>query len=251
MNDQLKVSLENIIPLTEARDHFSQIVAEVQKDKLYVLTKGGKPAVAIIDVKYLEAITGGQVRPEHVESEIQKNPAKVGRIPMIEHSLKMPDTTTSNIPPTPVKTAVLNQTPAPKPEKTALPPEWYKPTTPTPPKPAAPATPPPPAAAPTPPPKPAAPTPLTTPPVTQTTPAAQNTPAPKPTSTPAAPTAPAPKPAAPGQPTATIEVTPSPDDEQIAKNEKEDNQYSDGSKSEDNQVGPAQYAGEPKDMSLD
>ncbi|KKQ72439.1 MAG: hypothetical protein US94_C0043G0004 [Berkelbacteria bacterium GW2011_GWB1_38_5] len=45
MYDPLKVSLENIIPLTEARDHFSQIVAEVQKDKLYVLTKGGKPAV--------------------------------------------------------------------------------------------------------------------------------------------------------------------------------------------------------------
>lgn len=31
--NELKVSLENIIPLTYARDHFSQIVAEVQKDK--------------------------------------------------------------------------------------------------------------------------------------------------------------------------------------------------------------------------
>jgi len=67
-NNPLRVSLENIIPLTEARDHFSQIVNEVQKDKLYVLTKGGKPAVAIIDVKYLEQISGGNVNPGHVET---------------------------------------------------------------------------------------------------------------------------------------------------------------------------------------
>lgn len=82
----LRVSLDNIIPLTEARDHFSQIVNEVQKDNLYVLTKGGKPAVAIVDVKYLEQITGGNVNPSHVEQEIQKNPAKVGRPEMISHS---------------------------------------------------------------------------------------------------------------------------------------------------------------------
>lgn len=96
---QLKVSLENIIPLTEARDHFSQIVAEVQKDKLYVLTKGGKPAVAIIDVKYLESITGGAVNQIHIESEIQKDPAKVGRTPMYKHddSLKTPPI--NNFPP--------------------------------------------------------------------------------------------------------------------------------------------------------
>src|SRR3990167_1155792 len=85
MNNQLKVSLENIIPLTEARDHFSQIVAEVQKDKLYVLTKGGKPAVAIIDVKYLEHLTGGEAKREHIQEEIKKAPEKVGLPPMVEH----------------------------------------------------------------------------------------------------------------------------------------------------------------------
>jgi len=86
----LKVSLENIIPLTEARDHFSQIVAEVQRDKLYVLTKGGKPAVAIIDVKYLETISGGRINESHVEREIQKAPEKVGRPKMIEHPIIKP-----------------------------------------------------------------------------------------------------------------------------------------------------------------
>jgi prevent-host-death family protein len=85
INDPLKVSLENIIPLTEARDHFSQIVNEVQKDKLYVLTKGGKPAVAIIDVKYLETLTNGQIQKSSIEQEIKKAPEKVGLPPMIEH----------------------------------------------------------------------------------------------------------------------------------------------------------------------
>jgi len=85
MENQLRVSLENIIPLTYARDHFSQIVAEVQKDKLFVLTKGGKPAVAIIDVRYLESVTGGQIQKADIKEEIKKSPEKVGLPPMIEH----------------------------------------------------------------------------------------------------------------------------------------------------------------------
>jgi len=106
MPNPLKVSLENIIPLTEARDHFSQIVNEVQKDKLYVLTKGGKPAVAIVDVKYLEAITGGNVNQDYVKEEIKKAPEKVGLAPMVEHKpLPTPPLTTPisslTIPPTP------------------------------------------------------------------------------------------------------------------------------------------------------
>ncbi len=79
----LKVSLENIIPLTEARDHFSQIVNEVLRDKLYILTKGGKPAVAVIDVRYLESLTGGSINSVNIEKEISKDPSRVGRTPMI------------------------------------------------------------------------------------------------------------------------------------------------------------------------
>ena len=122
MYNPLKVSLENIIPLTEARDHFSQIVTEVQKDKLYVLTKGGKPAVAIVDVKYLEAITGGNANPNRVEAEIQKNPAKVGRPEMVAHT---PPPTPPPVPP-----------PVPPPAPTPPPPPPPKPATPPPPPPA-------------------------------------------------------------------------------------------------------------------
>src|SRR3990167_2033339 len=108
MNNQLKVSLENIIPLTEARDHFSQIVAEVQKDKLYVLTKGGKPAVAIIDVKYLEHLTGGEIRKEDIKEEIKRVPEKAGLAPMLEHPPTKPAGFAAPQPPTPT-------TPSPEP----------------------------------------------------------------------------------------------------------------------------------------
>lgn len=123
MNNPLRVSLENIIPLTEARDHFSQIVNEVQKDKLYVLTKGGKPAVAIIDVKYLETISGGEIREDNIENEIQKDPGKVGRPEMIKHEVNMPKPLA-----TPPQDS-LTPPPAPKPEPIAPPPS---PTTPVP-----------------------------------------------------------------------------------------------------------------------
>lgn len=115
MENPLKVSLENIIPLTEARDHFSQIVNEVQKDKLYVLTKGGKPAVAIVDVKYLEHITGGEAKVESVEAEIKKAPEKVGLPPMIEHPKTIPTP-----PPTPI-TPPTPKPPIPKPAGFAAP----------------------------------------------------------------------------------------------------------------------------------
>lgn len=139
MSNPLKVSLENIIPLTEARDHFSQIVNEVQKDKLYVLTKGGKPAVAIIDVKYLERITGGEIKEEHIQEEIKKFPQKVGLPPMVEHQQSP---TPPLAPPAPkIETPPVNtntpnpfnsQTPKPEPAGFAAP----QPPKPTPPPPA-------------------------------------------------------------------------------------------------------------------
>ncbi|AKM82121.1 TPA: prevent-host-death family protein [Candidatus Berkelbacteria bacterium] len=140
----LRVTLSNIIPLTEARDHFSQIVNEVQKDKLYVLTKGGKPAVAIVDVKYLEQITGGNVNTSHVEQEIQKNPAKVGRPEMLKHEPTRTTSTpsVSSFTPTPQNTplssSVTHPTPPAPPKPFTPPPVRPKPFTPPPmpPKPA-------------------------------------------------------------------------------------------------------------------
>lgn len=101
MGFDLKVSLENIIPLTYARDHFSTIVNEVQSDKMYILTKGGKPAIALIDVKYLEQLTGGEIKKAQIKEEINKNPEQVGLPKMVGH----PSTSSGQVPvpiPTPI-----------------------------------------------------------------------------------------------------------------------------------------------------
>ena len=271
----LRVSLENIIPLTEARDHFSQIVNEVQKDKLYVLTKGGKPAVAIIDVKYLEQITGGNVNPNHVETEIQKNPAKVGRVEMISH------TTTPVIAPapTPVPAPPKLNTPPPPPPKpftpTQMPPPPPVKPMPTPPVPSPvtpPATTPPATISTTPPalaPKPAQTTPPTTtptpPPIspiikpvaTTTPPAAQNTSTPSVTAQFSTTT---PQPLTPIKPedapksAAMIDMHPMAD---IDDQEKDSATRSDNnSTSPDDKPNPAQYSAtsadnEPDDMAID
>lgn len=55
----LEVKIENIIPVTEARDSFNQLVDKVENsDEMYVLTKNGKPAVIIVGIKHLEKLTG-------------------------------------------------------------------------------------------------------------------------------------------------------------------------------------------------
>jgi len=137
----LKVNLENIIPLTYARDHFSTIITEVQRDKLYILTKGGKPAVAIIDVRYLEQLTGGEIKKETIKEEISKNPEQVGLPKMVEHdSTSRPfDSAPSAPKPAPISSPTPAFTPTPPPQSSGSlkfqptpPPSFHKPTEPSP-----------------------------------------------------------------------------------------------------------------------
>lgn len=262
MGNPLKVSLENIVPLTFARDHFSQIVSEVQQDKLFVLTKGGKPAVAIIDVKYLEDITGGHVQKEDINEEIKKAPEKVGLPPMVEHK--------EEIKPEPYRPAGF-AAPQPKPP----PPPITKPTLPPPPKPITPlpATPPPPPKPepkPTPPPTPKPvpkPTPPPPPPPKNEAPstlvmpgAEQKPPAPIPNKplTTLPPVNSNTQESKPANNQGAINVQFSPDDEELNK-KGQDGKLSEGEKvAPDDANPPAQYAGdkdknepEPEDMALD
>lgn len=55
----LEVQIENIIPVTEARDRFNQIIDSVEgTEELYVLTKNGKPAAIVVGIHHLEKLTG-------------------------------------------------------------------------------------------------------------------------------------------------------------------------------------------------
>lgn len=54
--NMLKVPIDRILSITEARSRLSELIDEATSDDFWVLTKGGKPRVAIVDVAYLDRL---------------------------------------------------------------------------------------------------------------------------------------------------------------------------------------------------
>lgn len=52
----LNVALDRIVPLTEARARMSEIVEQTIGDQFWVLTRHGRPRVAVVDVEYLDQL---------------------------------------------------------------------------------------------------------------------------------------------------------------------------------------------------
>lgn len=52
----LQVNPKNIIPVTEARANLNQLISQTQKEKISLLTKQGRPVIAVVDLSYLEFI---------------------------------------------------------------------------------------------------------------------------------------------------------------------------------------------------
>ena len=52
----LNVALDRIIPLTEARVRLSEIIEQAKDDQFWILTRRGRPRVAIVDVEYLDLL---------------------------------------------------------------------------------------------------------------------------------------------------------------------------------------------------
>ena len=66
----LEVDIEKIIPITEARDSFNQIIEGVEaSDDMYVVTKNGKPSAIIVGVHHLEKLTGAELPAESFATE--------------------------------------------------------------------------------------------------------------------------------------------------------------------------------------
>lgn len=53
-----KIDVDKILPVTDARSSISAVVDEVMKGNTYVLTRGGRPAVAVIPVSMLKDVKG-------------------------------------------------------------------------------------------------------------------------------------------------------------------------------------------------
>jgi len=52
----LNIALDRIIPLTQARARLSEIVEQTRGDQFWVLTRRGRPRVALVDVEYLDQL---------------------------------------------------------------------------------------------------------------------------------------------------------------------------------------------------
>ena len=52
----LKVAVDRIVSVTDARSRLSELVDEAKSEEFWVLTKGGKPRVALVDVVYLDEL---------------------------------------------------------------------------------------------------------------------------------------------------------------------------------------------------
>lgn len=80
----LNIPLDRIIPVTYARDNLANIIKGTNGDTIYVLTKGGRPKVALVDIVYLEKLIGhklttssfspSQNNQETAEKSIPKEP---------------------------------------------------------------------------------------------------------------------------------------------------------------------------------
>lgn len=77
----IHADLDKILPEDDALEKISSIIEEVeQKQELFIITKSGRPAAAIINIDYLEELTGNPV-PQKSESqeavEIKPTPEKI------------------------------------------------------------------------------------------------------------------------------------------------------------------------------
>ena len=52
----LKVALDRMVPVTEARARLSEIIEQTSGDRFWVLTRRGRPRVAVVDVEYLDGL---------------------------------------------------------------------------------------------------------------------------------------------------------------------------------------------------
>lgn len=119
----ISVPIDRIVPLTDARDNFSRLVADVEsaKDGLYVLTKGGKPSIALVNIKFLEELMGSKPSSVEEKSSTPKiEPIKIESAPVI-NSFK--PTSIPTPPPTPSKPVSYEppktfSKPTPEPSKT-------------------------------------------------------------------------------------------------------------------------------------
>jgi len=107
----LEVKIENIIPVTEARDSFNQLVDSVEgSDDMFVLTKNGKPSAILVGVQHLEKLTG--TSHEELLKEVEDAGDSVATPTTTETLDTSLEPLLTPTPDVPVDESVVNPTPA-------------------------------------------------------------------------------------------------------------------------------------------
>lgn len=121
----INVDLDKIVTAKGLQDHLSGILFDVEeKEKVYIVTKGGKPRAALVNVDYLMELTGQKVdtteeydRYDQIKEEsAPETPAAVDTTPLAQvDKINLQDEVAEpSLPTTPVE-------PAPAPLEATLP----------------------------------------------------------------------------------------------------------------------------------
>lgn len=81
----LKTDINHIVTITEARGRLGELVDDVEFERFWVLTKGGKPRAALVDIEYLDYLVSLK---SHPSASILLDPAKdplLALIGSVEH----------------------------------------------------------------------------------------------------------------------------------------------------------------------
>lgn len=80
----IHADLDKILPEEDALEQITTIFNEVEKlRELYVITKSGRPAAAIINIDYLEELTGQEVKQD-IAGDVHKEPTNQPVIDEVE-----------------------------------------------------------------------------------------------------------------------------------------------------------------------
>jgi hypothetical protein len=113
---KLEFPLDKIKSVTEARNSFNSIVEKIENDPQgkFLLTKGGKPSVVLVNAEYLEKLIGEKpVSSQEPEQKIAAPPP----LPAVE----TPNPDPTQTPPSPPQTA---QSPTSGEQEKTLPPQY-------------------------------------------------------------------------------------------------------------------------------
>lgn len=124
----IHADLDKILPEPDALEQITQIFHEVENYKeLYVITKGGRPALAVINVDYLEELTGKPVAKDIPEEDFaqKKTEQPIEAKEIVDEETPLIEEEEESAPPS-VPPAPLNVPPL-KPEPETAPNQEIKP----------------------------------------------------------------------------------------------------------------------------